>query len=45
VTTLSAKALRDVLRQLEDCGADEVSLVATTADPDEIARVEDALGG
>jgi alkanesulfonate monooxygenase SsuD/methylene tetrahydromethanopterin reductase-like flavin-dependent oxidoreductase (luciferase family) len=45
VTTLSAQALRDVVRQLTDCGADELCLAPTTSDPDELARVEDALGG
>jgi ABC-type Zn uptake system ZnuABC Zn-binding protein ZnuA len=43
VTTTSAQALADVVRQLTDCGADELSLVPTTADPDEIDRVADAI--
>jgi alkanesulfonate monooxygenase SsuD/methylene tetrahydromethanopterin reductase-like flavin-dependent oxidoreductase (luciferase family) len=45
VTTTSAAALVDVVRRLADCGADELSLVPTTADPDELDRVVDALGG
>lgn len=36
-------ALRETLRQLADCGADEVCLVPTTLDPDELDRVADAL--
>jgi alkanesulfonate monooxygenase SsuD/methylene tetrahydromethanopterin reductase-like flavin-dependent oxidoreductase (luciferase family) len=43
VTTLSAQALRDVVRQLADCGTDELCLVPTTSDPDELHRVADAL--
>ena len=43
VTTTSAQALADVVRQLTDCGAGELSLVPTTADPDEIDRVADAI--
>lgn len=43
VTTTSAAALADVVRRLEDCGADELSLVPTTIDPDEIDRVAEAL--
>ena len=43
VTTTSAQALADVVRQLTDCGADELSLVPTTTDPDEIDRVVDAI--
>ena len=43
VTTTSAQALIDVVRQLTDCGADELSLVPTTADRDEIDRVVDAI--
>jgi len=43
VTTTSAQALVDVVRGLEDCGTDELSLVPTTSDPDEIDRVLDAL--
>jgi len=43
VTTTSAAALVDVVRRLEDCGTDELSLVPTTADPSEVDRVLDAL--
>jgi alkanesulfonate monooxygenase SsuD/methylene tetrahydromethanopterin reductase-like flavin-dependent oxidoreductase (luciferase family) len=43
VTTTSAAALAALVRALEDCGADELSLVPTTADPDEIDRVVAAL--
>jgi alkanesulfonate monooxygenase SsuD/methylene tetrahydromethanopterin reductase-like flavin-dependent oxidoreductase (luciferase family) len=43
VTTTSVQALVDVVRRLADCGTDELSLVPTTADPDEIDRVVDAL--
>jgi alkanesulfonate monooxygenase SsuD/methylene tetrahydromethanopterin reductase-like flavin-dependent oxidoreductase (luciferase family) len=43
VTTTSAQALADAVRRLADCGADELSLVPTTADPDEIDRVVEAL--
>jgi alkanesulfonate monooxygenase SsuD/methylene tetrahydromethanopterin reductase-like flavin-dependent oxidoreductase (luciferase family) len=45
VITLSAGALQTAVRQLTDCGADELCLVPTTSDPDELVRVEDALGG
>jgi alkanesulfonate monooxygenase SsuD/methylene tetrahydromethanopterin reductase-like flavin-dependent oxidoreductase (luciferase family) len=43
VTTTSAQALVDVVRRLRDCGTDELSLVPTTSDPDEVDRVVDAL--
>lgn len=43
VTTDSPAALRRVVRELADCGTDELLLVPTTADPDELRRVEDAL--
>jgi alkanesulfonate monooxygenase SsuD/methylene tetrahydromethanopterin reductase-like flavin-dependent oxidoreductase (luciferase family) len=43
VATVSDRALVDVVRQLADCGTDELSLVPTTADPDEIDRVANAL--
>ena len=33
-----------MVRQLRDCGTDELSLVPTTADPDELDRLADALG-
>jgi hypothetical protein len=43
VTTISAQALADAVRQLGECGADELSLVPTTDDPDEVDRVVEAL--
>lgn len=42
-TTVSADALRDVARRIADLGADELILVPTTSDPDELARVADVL--
>jgi len=42
--TASAEALRDAARQIADLGADELLLVPTTADPDEVDRVADLLG-
>jgi alkanesulfonate monooxygenase SsuD/methylene tetrahydromethanopterin reductase-like flavin-dependent oxidoreductase (luciferase family) len=44
VTTDSAAKLKDVIRMLEDLGADELLLVPTTSDPDEIDRVADIIG-
>ena len=44
VRTDSPQALRDVLRRTADLGADELHLVPTTADPDEVARVADLIG-
>lgn len=44
VRTDSAERLRAVLRSLAELGADEVHLVPTTADPDEVARVADLIG-
>ena len=43
-TTTSASALRDVCRQIADVGADELLLVPTTADADEVERVADLIG-
>ncbi len=40
----SAAALRRSVRELADCGTDELLLVPTTADPDELHRVANALG-
>ncbi len=40
----SVAALRRSVRELADCGTDELLLVPTTADPDELHRVADALG-
>ena len=44
VTTTSPRALRDAARMVADLGADELILVPTTADPDELDRVADVLG-
>lgn len=44
VTTTSARALRDAARMVADLGCDELILVPTTADPDEVDRVADILG-
>ncbi|RIL05262.1 MAG: LLM class flavin-dependent oxidoreductase [Proteobacteria bacterium] len=43
VTTTSAAALRDALRALRDLGADEVILVPTTREPDEVERVAEIV--
>jgi len=43
VTVDNPRALRAALRMVEDLGADEVLLVPTTSDTDEIDRVVDAL--
>jgi alkanesulfonate monooxygenase SsuD/methylene tetrahydromethanopterin reductase-like flavin-dependent oxidoreductase (luciferase family) len=44
VTTISARALVDATRMVEDLGCDELILVPTTSDPDEVDRVADILG-
>lgn len=44
VKTDSPQRLRDTLRQLADLGTDELHLVPTTTDPDEIARVAELIG-
>lgn len=44
VSTLSAHALKQVVRELAEIGTDELSLVPTTSDPDEVNRVADMLG-
>lgn len=44
VTTTSPQALKDAAAMVADLGADELILVPTTADPDEIDRVADLLG-
>ena len=44
VNTLSAQALKQVVRELAEIGTDELSLVPTTSDPDEVRRVADILG-
>ncbi len=36
--------LRDLLRRLQDLGADEVNLVPTSGDPDEVDRARDVIG-
>ncbi|MBI4518733.1 MAG: LLM class flavin-dependent oxidoreductase [Deltaproteobacteria bacterium] len=43
VQTASPAALRDAARRLADLGTDELILVPTTADPDEVNRVADIL--
>jgi alkanesulfonate monooxygenase SsuD/methylene tetrahydromethanopterin reductase-like flavin-dependent oxidoreductase (luciferase family) len=43
VTTTSPQALRDAARMVEDLGCDELILVPTTSDPDEVDRVADLL--
>ena len=40
----SPEALKDALARAEDAGADEVLLVPTTSDPDDVHRVADILG-
>ncbi len=40
----SATALREAARMLADLGTDELLLVPTTSDPDEVSRVADILG-
>ena len=40
----SPTALRDAIDAARDAGCDELFLVPTTADPDELARTRDALG-
>ncbi len=44
IKTVSAQALREILRKLANLGTDELSLVPTTSDPDEVNRVADLLG-
>lgn len=44
VTTTSASALRAALARIRDLGADEVVLVPTTLDPDEVDRLADLVG-
>jgi len=44
VRTTSASALREALARAEDAGADEVLLVPTTLDADEVRRVADLIG-
>ena len=44
VTTTSPQALRDAVRMVAELGCDELILVPTTADPEELDRVADVLG-
>jgi len=44
VRCVDAATLRDATREMEDLGCDELVLVPTTLDPDELDRVVDALG-
>jgi alkanesulfonate monooxygenase SsuD/methylene tetrahydromethanopterin reductase-like flavin-dependent oxidoreductase (luciferase family) len=44
VSTISSESLKDVVRQVEDLGADEILLTPTTIDPEEIDRVADLIG-
>jgi alkanesulfonate monooxygenase SsuD/methylene tetrahydromethanopterin reductase-like flavin-dependent oxidoreductase (luciferase family) len=39
----SARELRDLLRQIADLGADEVQLVSTSIDPDQVERAAEAI--
>jgi alkanesulfonate monooxygenase SsuD/methylene tetrahydromethanopterin reductase-like flavin-dependent oxidoreductase (luciferase family) len=41
---VDARAFRGAVREIADTGADELILVPTTADPDEVERVADLLG-
>ena len=42
-SAVSPDALRDAVRRIRDLGTDELILVPTTADADELKRTEDAL--
>ena len=44
VTLFTPEALRAAVENVVDAGADELFLVPTSADPDELARTNDALG-
>jgi alkanesulfonate monooxygenase SsuD/methylene tetrahydromethanopterin reductase-like flavin-dependent oxidoreductase (luciferase family) len=44
VTLFTPEALRDAVDASRDAGADELFLVPTTADPDELLRTREALG-
>jgi len=44
VSATSPAALRDAARMVEDLGCDELILVPTTTDPEEVDRVADILG-
>ncbi|HEV7732382.1 MAG TPA: LLM class flavin-dependent oxidoreductase [Candidatus Binatia bacterium] len=43
VPTVGAAAVRDAVARARDAGADELLIAPTTADPDELARLEDVL--
>lgn len=43
--TGDAPAMRDLLRRIEDLGADEVHLVPTCGDPDEVDRAAEVVAG
>jgi hypothetical protein len=43
MTVVSDQALRDAVKMVEDLGADELLLVPTTSDPDEIDRVAELV--
>ena len=43
-TTTSLEALKGVIRELRDLGTDELILVPTTADVDEVDRIADVIG-
>jgi hypothetical protein len=45
VTTTSARALVSTARMVRDLGCDELILVPTTSDPEDVDRVADLLGG
>lgn len=42
--TTTTQALKNAVQQAKDAGADDVLLVPTTADPDDVHRVADILG-
>ncbi len=44
ITTTSVQAFKDAVRMVEDLGTDELLLVPTTLDPDDIHRVTDIIG-
>ncbi|MBW2713260.1 MAG: LLM class flavin-dependent oxidoreductase [Deltaproteobacteria bacterium] len=43
-TTTSLEALKGVIRELRDLGTDELILVPTTTDVDEVDRIADLIG-
>jgi len=44
LTATSAESLKDAIRLVADLGADELLLVPTTSDPEEVDRVADLIG-